>query len=254
MKKLLILTFAFCLFTFGLMAQSYYLVENNEITLNGLPTSYTSIDGTYWFKNYRTAAGETVWYSDGFRIGVTPEYDAETQRLGQRYYDIGNDVVTWYVIDKSEAEIAAQKEALLSQLDNQLDVAKIKYLLQLLVEPIIETIELDTANISALTSIYKQWRVNYAYAANDIVVSDSSLYRVVQAHTSQNDWLPANTPALYTRFTPAGTVAEWVQPTGAQDAYNTGDRVLFNGSTYESLINANVWSPTAYPAGWQLVE
>ena len=47
--------------------------------------------------------------------------------------------------------------------------------------------------------------------------------------------------------------AAWVQPTGAQDAYAIGARVTFNGSVYESKINANVWSPTAYPAGWKLV-
>lgn len=43
---------------------------------------------------------------------------------------------------------------------------------------------------------------------------------------------------------------EWVQPTGAHDAYSIGDRVAFNGADYESKINGNVWSPTAYPAGW----
>ena len=42
----------------------------------------------------------------------------------------------------------------------------------------------------------------------------------------------------------------WVQPVGASDAYRKGDRVLFQGATYESVIDANVWSPTAYPAGW----
>lgn len=33
-----------------------------------------------------------------------------------------------------------------------------------------------------------------------------------------------------------------------------GDRVLFNGSVYESLIDGNAYSPTAYPAGWKLIE
>lgn len=37
------------------------------------------------------------------------------------------------------------------------------------------------------------------------------------------------------------------------DAYNIGDRVSFEGSNYESLIDANTWSPTSYPAGWQLI-
>lgn len=46
---------------------------------------------------------------------------------------------------------------------------------------------------------------------------------------------------------------EWKQPTGAHDAYNVGDLVTFEGKTYRSKIAANVWSPTAYPAGWELV-
>lgn len=46
---------------------------------------------------------------------------------------------------------------------------------------------------------------------------------------------------------------EWVQPTGSHDAYNTGDLVTFEGQVYRSLIDGNVWSPTAYPAGWELV-
>lgn len=45
-------------------------------------------------------------------------------------------------------------------------------------------------------------------------------------------------------------VPEWVQPTGGHDAYNTGDRVTFEGAVYTSAIDGNVWSPTDYPAGW----
>lgn len=44
---------------------------------------------------------------------------------------------------------------------------------------------------------------------------------------------------------------EWVQPTGAHDAYQTGDRVMFEGAEYVSVIDANTWSPTAYPQGWE---
>lgn len=49
------------------------------------------------------------------------------------------------------------------------------------------------------------------------------------------------------------TPEPWVQPLGAFDAYNTGDRVTFEGNIWESRIDANVWSPAAYPAGWQLI-
>lgn len=44
----------------------------------------------------------------------------------------------------------------------------------------------------------------------------------------------------------------WVQPTGAHDAYNTGDKVTYNGQHYVSKIDGNVWSPEAYPAGWEV--
>lgn len=46
-------------------------------------------------------------------------------------------------------------------------------------------------------------------------------------------------------------IPEWVQPTGAHDAYNKGDRVRYAGKVYESLIDGNVWSPDVYPAGWK---
>ena len=47
---------------------------------------------------------------------------------------------------------------------------------------------------------------------------------------------------------------DWVQPTGAHDAYNIGDIVKYNGKLYQSTINGNVWAPEAYPAGWTLYE
>ncbi len=47
---------------------------------------------------------------------------------------------------------------------------------------------------------------------------------------------------------------EYVQPTGAHDAYQAGQGVTWNGKRYRSLIDANVWSPDVYPQGWELVE
>lgn len=49
------------------------------------------------------------------------------------------------------------------------------------------------------------------------------------------------------------TPLEWVQPTGAHNTYNVDDQVLFEGKVYVSLIEANSYSPTAYPPGWALV-
>jgi hypothetical protein len=49
-------------------------------------------------------------------------------------------------------------------------------------------------------------------------------------------------------------VDEYQQPAGAHDAYQTGDAVLFDGVMYESLMDNNVYSPTDYPQGWELME
>ena len=46
----------------------------------------------------------------------------------------------------------------------------------------------------------------------------------------------------------------YVQPTGAHDAYQAGDRVTFQGRVYEAVINAVVWSPLAYPQAWKEVR
>jgi len=49
-------------------------------------------------------------------------------------------------------------------------------------------------------------------------------------------------------------IPEWVQPTGAHDAYMTGDKVRYKGAVYVSLIDGNVWAPDVYPAAWDVVE
>lgn len=52
---------------------------------------------------------------------------------------------------------------------------------------------------------------------------------------------------------PYKDVKDFVQPTGAHDAYNVGDRVKYNGHVYESLIAGNTYSPEAYPQGWKML-
>lgn len=46
---------------------------------------------------------------------------------------------------------------------------------------------------------------------------------------------------------------EFVQPTGAHDAYNVGDKITYNGKKYICQINGCVWAPDVYPQGWQEV-
>ena len=46
---------------------------------------------------------------------------------------------------------------------------------------------------------------------------------------------------------------EFVQPTGAHDAYRQGQGVTWQGARYRSLIDNNVWAPDVYPQGWEAV-
>lgn len=99
-----------------------------------------------------------------------------------------------------------------------------------------------------MTKLYPDWAIGVAYAEGDRRKYDDKLYRCVQAHTSQEGWEPATTPALWTRTAKEDEILDWVQPTGAQDAYNKNDKVKYNGSTWISNVDANVWEPGVY--GW----
>jgi hypothetical protein len=104
-----------------------------------------------------------------------------------------------------------------------------------------------------LMDAYPKWVIGVRYSIGYVVVYASTLYKVVQAHTSQSDWTPDVVPALFTKIVPPSVIPLWVQPTGAQDAYALGAKVEYKGAIYQSLITANVWSPEAYPAGWKLL-
>ena len=69
-------------------------------------------------------------------------------------------------------------------------------------------------------------------------------------HTSQADWTPDATPALWVVVS-IDEYPEWVQPTGTHDAYNIGDKVSYNGKHYVCTIDANTYAPDVY--GWEIV-
>ena len=118
--------------------------------------------------------------------------------------------------------------------------------------PYIEKAAISLTDEDALQAVelFPQWVVEHAYVVGERLQYNGVLYRVVQAHTSQADWTPDITPALFVVVS-LDAWPEFVQPTGAHDAYNKGDKVTFEGKHYISLIDGNVYSPAAYPAGWQ---
>ena len=95
--------------------------------------------------------------------------------------------------------------------------------------------------------LFPAWSVGTAYQVNERVQYHGVLYRVVQAHTSQEDWAPDVTKALFVVVS-LDEWPEWVQPAGAHDAYAKDAKVTHNGKKWTSDVDANVWEPGVY--GW----
>lgn len=96
------------------------------------------------------------------------------------------------------------------------------------------------------------WRAGCEYSEGDRFTHQGNFYKVLQAHTSQAEWLPTDAPSLYVRISdPAEEWPEWVQPVGSEDAYNTGDKVTYDGKKWVSTVDANTWQPYVY--GWEEV-
>ena len=118
-----------------------------------------------------------------------------------------------------------------------------------------ESGQIDAETASAHTELFEDWKPGVSYKVGQIRKYNNELYKVVQDHTSQNDWLPLSTPTLYEPIllTESG-YEKWQKPSGAHDAYNKGDIVDYNGTLYKSLIDSNVYSPDEYPSGWEVYE
>ena len=100
------------------------------------------------------------------------------------------------------------------------------------------------------TCLYPKWSGDSVqYTAGQRVQDDGILYTVLQAHTSQPDWKPADAPSLFAEvLIPDPTVIpEWEQPEST-NPYAKGDKVKHNGKTWVSDIGGNVWEPGVY--GW----
>lgn len=117
----------------------------------------------------------------------------------------------------------------------------------------IETAASTMTDEAALTAVelFPAWETGKAYAVSDRVQHNGTLYKCIQAHTSQADWMPSATPALW-KTVSVDEYPEWVQPAGAHDAYNIGDKVTYNGQRYICTSNGNVYAPDVY--GWELVN
>lgn len=96
--------------------------------------------------------------------------------------------------------------------------------------------------------LFPNWETDTDYAIGDRRQYDGTLWKCIQAHHSQDDWTPDVAVSLWAR-TSADEWPEWIQPTGASDAYMEGDKVSHNSKHWISTADNNVWEPGVF--GWQ---
>ena len=122
----------------------------------------------------------------------------------------------------------------------------------------LDTLTSEMTDEQAIQSsvLFREWSgEGIVYEAGDRITYNDVIYKILQSHTSQADWTPDTSPSLYAKvlIPDENVIPEWQQP-DSTNAYMIGDIVIFNGKTYESLIDNNVWSPVDYPAGWKLIN
>lgn len=103
--------------------------------------------------------------------------------------------------------------------------------------------------------LFPNWKSGKEYTINQRIRYGGRIFKVLQNHTSQDDWTPSRAPSLFAEILTSEDEEpqEWQQPSST-NPYLTGDKVIYNGLVYESLIDNNTWSPEDYPQGWKLIS
>lgn len=119
-----------------------------------------------------------------------------------------------------------------------------------IIEQAVMTGDLTEEQMEQATDLFPAWDGDgVEYVVDDRVKYGGLLYKCVQNHTSQPTWNPVDAPSLWSRSADPGEEwPEWIQPTGAHDAYKKGDKVSHNGKHWTSDIDANTYEPGVY--GW----
>jgi hypothetical protein len=176
-------------------------------------------------------------------IDTYPEV-TQWQRATQKPYVewdiVGSEVHTTYTVeDYTDEEI----NAVLESGNEELELRAIKAV----VAPMIA--DVADADIDDYAGLVEPFRVGEAVTAGMKRQFGGSVYKCLQPHTTALHWAPDIAVSLWVRARDTEVIEPWVQPEST-NPYMIGNKVTFNGRIYGSKIDNNVWSPSAYPQGW----
>lgn len=149
--------------------------------------------------------------------------DEETKDLARKY------VETWKEERRKELEAEQFRKLLENQTASMTDEQILKY-----------------------PDFVEKWQSGKEYVVGKRLEYNGTIYKVLQAHTSQDTWTPPDAPSLFAKvlIPDSSTVPEWEQP-DSTNPYAKGDKVTHNGKTWISTADGNVWEPGVY--GWEEV-
>lgn len=116
---------------------------------------------------------------------------------------------------------------------------------------LIEQTAVNLTDEEALTGIelFPKWNDSAKYVAGNRVRYNDILYKCLQDHTAQSNWIPSESPSLWVRVDdPSIEYPEWIQPIGSTDAYPKGAKVTHENKRWASDVDNNAWEPGVY--GW----
>ncbi len=128
--------------------------------------------------------------------------------------------------------------------------AQAKQLRQLLLKQADSLSDNEIVNVPAFV---EKWKAGISYEMGKRLSYNNTVYKVLQAHTSQKDWLPDQTASLYAKvlIPDANKIPEWEQPEST-NPYMFGDKVMHQNKIWVSEVDNNVWEPGVY--GWHTAD
>lgn len=102
-------------------------------------------------------------------------------------------------------------------------------------------------------ALYPEWKPGVEYKVGQRILYNDILYKVLQGHESQDNWLPHASPSLFAKvlIPDENVIPEWEQP-DSTNTYASEDKVIHNGKIWVSIIDNNSWEPGVF--GWEEVN
>ena len=145
--------------------------------------------------------------------------------------------------DMTEAETAAVQESFAraeaAEKKRPLTEAEV---LRMIVSQQVNTLEVDDATAYRMREFYPEWKSGMTLTVGYNLQYGGKLYRVIQAHTSQDDWTPDAVASLFERIdeTHDGSKYDPI-PYEGNMALENGKYYVQNGVTY--LCNRDTGNP-----------